>query len=156
MDVTCVYTWVCIYMYDIFIHRFIFAQMDTSFHMDRKILISPYRYEYERIKVRSAGAHPRWSSPCAHCCALDSPAASLRSWLRSTRGIARRRPAPPRQTCCCRRAHVTLHGTGCPRAHAQRPGVLCVRSLCMQGGSAAGYNAIVRLWMPRTACRFRR
>jgi hypothetical protein len=29
--------------------------MDTCLHTDGKILISPYRYEYERIKVRSAG-----------------------------------------------------------------------------------------------------
>jgi hypothetical protein len=106
--------------------------------------------------VRSAGAHPRWSRPCAHCCALDSPAAWLRSSLRSTRGGARRRRAAPRRSCSCRRAHVTLHGTGCPRARAQRPGVLCALSLCMPGGSAAGCNAIVRLRMPRTACRFRR
>ena len=74
-------------------------------------------------KVRSAGAHPRWSRPCAHCCALDSPAAWLRSWLRSTRDTARRRPVAPCHSCSCRRAQVTLHGTGCPRAHAQRPGV---------------------------------
>jgi hypothetical protein len=75
------------------------------------------------MKVRSAGAHPGWSCPRAHCCALDSPAAWLRSWLRSTRGTARRRPAAPHRSRSCRRAHVTLHSTGCPRAHAQRPGV---------------------------------
>ncbi len=73
--------------------------------------------------MRSAGAHPRWSHPCARCCALDSPAAWLRSWLRSTRGTARFRPAALRRSCSCRRAHVTLHRTGFPRAHAQRPGV---------------------------------
>ncbi len=68
-------------------------------------------------------ANPGWSRPCAHGCALDSPAAWLRSLLRSTRGTARCRPAAPRRSCSCRRAQVTLHGTGCPRAHAQRPGV---------------------------------
>jgi hypothetical protein len=88
-----------------------------------QVLISPYRYEYERIKVRSAGAHPGWSSPCANCCALDSPAAWLRSWLSSTPGTARRRPAAPCCACSCRRAHETLHGTGCPRAHVQRSGI---------------------------------
>ncbi len=76
--------------------------------------------------MRSAGAHPRWSRPCAHCCALDSAAAWPRSWLRSTRGTARRRPAAPRRSCSCRRAHVTLHGTGGPRVHVQRPGVHAV------------------------------
>jgi len=75
------------------------------------------------MKARSAGAHPGWARPCAHCCALDSPAAWLRSWLRSTRGTARRRPAAPCRSCSCRRAHVTLHGTGRPRAHVQRSGV---------------------------------
>jgi hypothetical protein len=73
--------------------------------------------------VRSAGAHPGWWRPCAHGCALDSPAAWLRSRLRSTRGAARRRPAAPRRSRSSRQAHVTRHGTGCPRAHAQRPGV---------------------------------
>jgi hypothetical protein len=72
--------------------------------------------------VRSAGAHPSWSRPCAHCCALDSPAARLRSSLRSTREAARFRPTAPRRSCSCRRAHVTLHVTGWQRpvvyAHA--------------------------------------
>ncbi len=59
-----------------------------------------------------------------HCCALDSPAAGLRSSLRSTRfGTARRRPSAPLRSCSCRRAPVTLHGTRCPRALAQRSGV---------------------------------
>jgi hypothetical protein len=69
-------------------------------------------------RARSAGAHPGWSHPCAHCCALDSPAAWLRSSLCSTRDTARCRPAAPRRSCSCRRAQVTLHGTGWPRAHA--------------------------------------
>ena len=47
---------------------------------------------------------------------------------------------------------ITLRGTGWPRA---APWQLCALSLCMPGGTA-GYTAIVRLWMPRTACRFRR
>ena len=61
--------------------------------------------------------------PCAHCRALDTPAAGLRSSLRSTRDTARFRPAALRRSRSCRRAHSTLHGTGWPRAHAQRPGV---------------------------------
>ncbi len=73
--------------------------------------------------ARSARAHPGWLRPCAHGYALYSPAALLRSSLRSTRGTARRRPAAPRRSCSCRRAHSTLHGTGCPRTHAQRLGV---------------------------------
>jgi hypothetical protein len=122
MDITCICIWVCVCSM-LYLYNDLYLQMDTSLYIDRKILISPYRYEYERIKVRSAGAHPRWSTSCAHCCALGSPAAGLRSWLRSTRGTARRRPAAPRRLCSCRRAHVTLHGTGCPRAHEQPPGV---------------------------------
>jgi hypothetical protein len=78
---------------------------------------------HERGKARLAGAHPGLSGPCAQCRALDSSAAWLRSSLRSTRDAARCRPAAPRRSCSCRRAQVTLHGTGCPRAHAQRPGV---------------------------------
>jgi hypothetical protein len=69
-------------------------------------------------RARSAGAHPGWSHPGAHCCALDSPAAWLRSSLCSTRDTARCRLAAPRRSRSCRRAHVTLHGTGWPRAHA--------------------------------------
>jgi hypothetical protein len=76
-----------------------------------------------KIKARSAGIHPGSPTACAHCRALDSPAAGLRSSLRSTRDTARSRPAAPRRSCSCRRAHSTLHGTGCPRTHAQRPGV---------------------------------
>ncbi len=79
--------------------------------------------------MRSAGAHPRWSHPCAHCCALDSPAAWLRSSLHSTRGTARRRPAAPCRSSSGRRAHVTLHGTGCPRAHTQPP-VVYAHAVC--------------------------
>jgi hypothetical protein len=71
-------------------------------------------------RARSARAHPGLSRPCAQCCVLDSPAASLRSSLRSTRGIPQCRPAAPRRSRSCRRAHETLHGTGWPRAHAQR------------------------------------
>ncbi len=55
-------------------------------------------------------AHP---TACAHCRALDSPAASLRSWNCSTRDTARParpRPAAPRRSCSCRRAHSSLHG----------------------------------------------
>ncbi len=58
------------------------------------------------------------SRPCAQCCAPDSPAAWPRSLLRSTRVTARCRRAAPRRSCSCGRAQVTLHGTGCPRAHA--------------------------------------
>ncbi len=136
-------------------------QMDTSLQIDMHVLIAPYRYEYERIKAQSAGAHPGWSHPCAHCCALDSPAAWLRSSLRSTRGSARRRPAAPRRSCSCRRAQVTLHGTGCPHAHAQPPGVyayaVCVcradrrratTQSCASGcrGRRAGFGGDGREW----------
>jgi hypothetical protein len=58
--------------------------------------------------------------PCAHCRALDSPAAGLRSSLRSTREAARCRPAAPRRSCSWQRAHSTLSGTGWPRTHVQR------------------------------------
>jgi hypothetical protein len=68
--------------------------------------------------ARSAEAHPGSSRPCAHGCALDSPAAWLRSSLRSTRGAAQCRLAAPRRSCSCRRAQVTLHGTGWPWTHA--------------------------------------
>lgn len=77
----------------------------------------------EIIQARSAGAHPGWLRPCAHCRALGSPEAWLRSSLRSTRGTAGCWPAAPRRSRSCRRADVTLHSTGWPRAHAQRPGV---------------------------------
>ncbi len=52
-------------------------------------------------------AHP---TAGAHCRALDSPAASLRSWNCSTHDTARRRPAAPARSCSCRRAHSSLHG----------------------------------------------
>jgi hypothetical protein len=56
-------------------------------------------------------AHPGWSTTCAHCCALDTPAAWLRSSLRSTRDTARCRRAASCRLCSCGRAHSTLHGT---------------------------------------------
>ena len=86
---------------------------------------------------QSAGAHPGWSHPCAHGRALDSPAAGLRSWLRSTRDAARCRPAAPCRSCSCRRAHSALHGTGWPRANTQRHGDYVLCSLCNAGESAA-------------------
>jgi hypothetical protein len=76
--------------------------------------------ECVKLKVRSAGTHPGSPIACAHCRALDSPAAGLRSSLRSTRETARCRPTAPRRSCSWQRAHSTLHGTGWPRTHVQR------------------------------------
>ncbi len=56
------------------------------------------------------GAHPGWSTACAHGLALDTGGALLRSWLRSTPDTARRRPAEPSRPCSCRPAHSALHG----------------------------------------------
>ncbi len=66
-----------------------------------------------RMVCTMRGAHPGWSTACAHCCALDTPSAWLRSSLRSTRDAARRRPAAPCRSCSCRGAHSSLHGAGC-------------------------------------------
>ncbi len=63
------------------------------------------------------GAHP---TACAHYRALDTPAASPRSWLQSTPDTARRRPAAPCRLCSCRRAHSSLHGAGRLRAGSPR------------------------------------
>ncbi len=56
-------------------------------------------------------AHPGWSTACAHCCALDTPAAWPRSSLWSTRDTARCRRAASCRLCSCRRARLALHGT---------------------------------------------
>ena len=104
--------------------------------------------------MRSAGAHPGWSTACAHCCALDTPAAGLRSRLRSTRDAARCRPAAPCRSCSCRREHSTLSGTDWPRKHVQR--LACRRltgdrartqSRTFGGrGRRAGFGHDVRAW----------
>jgi hypothetical protein len=107
--------------------------------------------------VRSAGAHPGWSRPCAHGCGLGSPAAWLRSSLRSTPfGTARRRPAAPRRSTC-RRAHVTLNGTGWPRAHSQRPGVYANAARgCLANRWRAGIGRRIGGGVDRNLCTFGR
>jgi hypothetical protein len=57
---------------------------------------------------------------CAPCRALDTPATSPRSWLRSAPDTAVRWPPARCRSCSCRRAHSALHGTGCLRSCSPR------------------------------------
>jgi hypothetical protein len=57
---------------------------------------------------------------CAPCRALDTPAASPRSWLRSAPDTAVRLPPAQCRSCSFRRAHSALHSTGCLRSCSPR------------------------------------
>ena len=55
-------------IYDVYTSMglYIFVEMDTYLHRDMYILISPHRYSYVRIKVRSAGLTRLTRGVCAH------------------------------------------------------------------------------------------